>query len=210
METAAAIPETFFTVWTNVFERGRLKPGETLLVHGGERGLGTTASMLAKARGATVVATAGSPEKCQACRALGADLAIDYRAQDFVEAMKAVNLAADVILDMVGGDYVARNFKAAAMHGRIVNIAFQKGSKVEIDLMPIMLKRLTLTGSTLRPRSVPEKAEIAMALERIVWPLFAVGRCKPIIFRTFPLVEAAQAHALMESGEHIGKIVLRA
>ena len=209
MEEAAGIPETFFTVWTNVFERGRLQPGETLLVHGGSSGIGTTAIMLAKALGSTVVATAGSEEKCRACRELGADLAIDYRAQDFVEVMKAEKLAADVILDMVGGDYVARNFRAAAMHGRIVNIAFQKGSKIEIDLMPIMLKRLTLTGSTLRPRSVAEKAEIAVALERIVWPLFAAGRCKPIVFRTFPLVEAAQAHALMESGEHIGKIVLR-
>jgi len=210
MEEAAAIPETFFTVWTNVFERGRLKPGETLLVHGGSSGIGTTAIMLAKALGSTVVATAGSPEKCKACRELGADLAIDYRAQDFVEVMKAEKLAADVILDMVGGDYVARNFKAAAMHGRIVNIAFQKGSKIEIDLLPIMLKRLTLTGSTLRPRSVAEKAEIARALEDTVWPLFAAGRCKPVVFRTFPLTEAVQAHTLMESGEHIGKIVLRA
>jgi len=210
MEEAAGIPETFFTVWTNVFDRGRLRPGETLLVHGGSSGIGTTAIMLAKALGSTVIATAGSDEKCRACRELGADLAINYRAQDFVEVMKAEKLAADVILDMVGGDYVARNFKAAAMHGRIVNIAFQKGSKIEIDLMPIMLKRLTLTGSTLRPRSVAEKTEIAVALERTVWPLFAAGRCKPIVFRTFPLAEAARAHVLMESGEHIGKIVLRA
>ncbi len=210
MEEAAGIPETFFTVWTNVFERGRLKPGETLLVHGGSSGIGTTAIMLAKALGSTVIATAGSEEKCKACRELGADLAINYRTQDFVEVMKAERMAADVILDMVGGDYVARNFKAAAMHGRIVNIAFQKGSKIEIDLMPIMLKRLTLTGSTLRPRSVAEKAEIAQALEKNVWPLFAAGQCKPIICKVFPLAEAARAHALMESGEHIGKIVLRA
>lgn len=210
MEEAAGIPETFFTVWTNVFERGRLQPGETLLVHGGSSGIGTTAIMLAKALGSTVIATAGSEEKCKACRALGADLAINYRAQDFVEVMKGEKLAADVILDMVGGDYVARNFKAAAMHARIVNIAFQKGSKIEIDLLPIMLKRLTLTGSTLRPRSVAEKAEIARALEINVWPLFAAGQCKPVIYRTFPLAEAAGAHALMESGEHVGKIVLRA
>jgi NADPH2:quinone reductase len=210
MEEAAGIPETFFTVWTNVFERGRLQPGETLLVHGGSSGIGTTAIMLAKALGSTVIATAGSEEKCKACRALGADLAINYRARDFVEVMKEEKLAADVILDMVGGDYVARNFKAAAMHARIVNIAFQKGSKIEIDLLPIMLKRLTLTGSTLRPRSVAEKAEIARALEETVWPLFAAGQCKPVIYRTFPLAEVAGAHALMESGEHVGKIVLRA
>ncbi len=209
MEEAAGIPETFFTVWTNVFERGRLQPGETLLVHGGSSGIGTTAIMLAKALGSAVVATAGSEEKCKACRRLGADLAINYRTQDFVEVMKAAELAADVILDMVGGDYVARNFKAAAMHARIVNIAFQKGSKIEIDLLPIMLKRLTLTGSTLRPRSVAEKAEIARALEVNVWPLCAAGQCRPIIYRTFPLAEAAKAHALMESGEHIGKIILR-
>jgi NADPH2:quinone reductase len=166
--------------------------------------------MLAKALGSTVVATAGSDDKCRACRELGADLAINYRTQDFVEVMKAEKLAADVVLDMVGGDYVARNFKAAAMHGRIVNIAFQKGSKVEIDLLPVMLKRLTLTGSTLRPRSVAEKAEIARALEKNVWPLFAAGQCKPIVHKVFPLAEAARAHALMESSEHIGKIVLRA
>jgi putative PIG3 family NAD(P)H quinone oxidoreductase len=209
MEEAAGIPETFFTVWTNVFGRGGLQPGETLLVHGGSSGIGTTAIMLAKALGSAVVATAGSEAKCKACRELGADVAINYRAEDFVEVMKAEKLAADVILDMVGGDYVARNFKVAAMHARIVNIAFQKGSKIEIDLLPIMLKRLTLTGSTLRPRSVAEKAEIARALEVNVWPLCATGQCRPIIYRTFPLAEAAKAHALMESGEHIGKIVLR-
>jgi NADPH:quinone reductase len=205
---AAAIPETFFTVWTNVFDRGRLRPGETLLVHGGSSGIGTTAIMLAKALGSVVVATAGSEDKCRACRELGADLAINYRSSDFVAAMKEAGLEANVILDMVGGDYVARNFKAAAMNGRIVNIAFQKGSTIEIDLMPIMLKRLTLTGSTLRPRSVAEKAEIARALEDTVWPLFAAGQCRPVIFRSFPLSEAAAAHALMESGGHVGKIVL--
>lgn len=209
MEEAAAIPETFFTVWTNVFDRGGLQEGETILIHGGSSGIGTTAIMLAKAFGARVVVTAGSEEKCAACVKLGADTAINYRAHDFVEVMKAKDIAADVILDMVGGDYVARNFKVAAMNARIVVIAFQQGSKIEIDLLPIMMKRLYLTGSTLRPRSVLEKADIARALEAKVWPQFAAGRCRPIIYRTFPLAEAAAAHALMESSEHIGKIVLR-
>jgi NADPH2:quinone reductase len=210
MIEAAAIPETYFTVWTNVFDRGGLKPGETFLVHGGSSGIGTTAIPLAKAFGARVIATAGSEEKCAACRALGADLAINYRREDFVEAVKALTHGggANVILDMVGGDYVGRNIKAAALHGRIVQIAFQKGSKVEVDLMPLMLKRLTLTGSTLRPRTVAEKAEIAKALEANVWPLLAEGKCKPVIYKTFPLAEAAQAHALMESSTHVGKIVL--
>ena len=208
MIEAAAIPETFFTVWTNVFQRGALKPGETLLVHGGSSGIGTTAIMLARALGSRVIVTAGSDKKCQACRGLGADLAINYRNQDFVAVMAEAGIQADVILDMVGADYVARNFKVAALHGRIVNIAFQKGSKVEIDLLPLMLKRLTLTGSTLRPRSVAEKAEIARELEETVWPLFASEQVKPLIYRTFKLAQAAQAHALMESGEHIGKIVL--
>jgi NADPH:quinone reductase len=205
---AAAIPETFFTVWTNVFDRGRLQAGETLLVHGGSSGIGTTAIMLAKAFGAIVVVTAGTDAKCQACRDLGADHAINYRTQDFVAAMAEKDIKADVILDMVGGDYVGRNLKVAAMHGRIVQIAFQKGSKVEADLMPIMLKRLTLTGSTLRPRSVAEKAEITEALEKNVWPLFANEQIKPIIHKTFALADAAAAHALMESSQHIGKIVL--
>ena len=205
---AAAIPETFFTVWTNVFDRGRLKEGETLLVHGGSSGIGTTAIMLGKAFGAVVAVTAGSEDKCQACRELGADLAINYRDQDFVAVLAEKGLKPDVILDMVGGDYVAKNLKAVAMHGRIVMIAFQKGSKIEVDWMPVMMKRLTFTGSTLRARSVAEKAEIARALERNVWPLFGAEQLKPIIFRTFPLREAAAAHALMESSEHIGKIVL--
>src|SRR4051794_33353402 len=193
MIEAGAVPETFFTVWTNVFDRGRLKPGETLLVHGGSSGIGTTAIMLATALGSDVIATAGSPEKCRACERLGATRAVDYRTEDFVPAVKGATggRGADVILDMVGGDYVGRNFDAAAMHGRIVNIAFLQGSKVEIDLLPIMLKRLTLTGSTLRPRSVAEKAEIARALEATVWPLFEAGRIKPQIFRTFPLAQAA-------------------
>ena len=205
---AAAIPETFFTVWTNVFDRGGLKHGETLLVHGGASGIGTTAIMVGKAMGAIVVVTAGSEEKCKACVDLGADVAINYKTRDFVQVCVEKNIKPDVILDMVGGDYIARNLKAAAMHGRIVQIAFQKGSKVDIDLLPIMLKRLTLTGATLRPRSVAEKAGIARALEKNVWPLFGAEQLKPIIFRTFPLAEAAAAHALMESGEHIGKIVL--
>ena len=210
MIEAAAIPETFFTVWTNVFDRGGLKPGETLLVHGGSSGIGTTAIMLAKALGSQVIVTAGSGDKCAACIGLGADRAINYRNEDFVEAVKQETggKGADVILDMVGGAYVTRNLAAAAMHGRIVQIAFQQGSKVEVDLLPIMLKRLILTGSTLRPRSVAEKAVIAHALEERVWPLIAAGKCKPVIFRTFPLAEAGKAHQLMESSEHIGKIVL--
>jgi len=207
---AAAIPETFFTVWTNVFDRGGLKEGETLLIHGGSSGIGTTAIMLAKALGARVIVTAGSEDKCRACRDLGADLAINYRTEDFVAVLAAQKIQADVILDMVGADYVARNVRVAALHGRIVNIAFQKGSKVEIDLMPVMLKRLILTGSTLRPRTVAEKAEIARALEETVWPLIAAEQVRPVIFRTFPMAEAAAAHALMESSEHIGKIVLEA
>lgn len=205
---AAAIPETFFTVWTNVFDRGRLKEGETLLVHGGSSGIGTTAIMLGKAMGAIVVVTAGSDEKCRACLDLGADHAINYRTQDFVAECAERKIKPDVILDMVGGDYVARNLKVINMHGRIVMIAFQKGSKIEADWMPIMLKRLTFTGSTLRPRSVAEKAEIAKALEKNVWPLFGAEQLKPIIYRTFPLEQAAAAHALMETSEHIGKIVL--
>ncbi len=207
---AAAIPETYFTVWSNVFDRGALKAGETLLVHGGTSGIGTTAIQLGKAFGATVLATAGSPEKCAACVSLGADAAIDYRDQDFVAAVKEATggKGADVILDMVGGDYIARNYQAAAQDGRIVQIAFQKGSKVEIDFMRLMLKRLTHTGATLRSRPLNEKAAIAQALRQHVWPLIAAGRCLPVIHATFPLEEAAAAHALMETGRHIGKIVL--
>ena len=208
MIEAAAVPETYFTVWTNVFDRGRLQPGETILIHGGSSGIGTTAIQLAKAFGSKVVVTAGSDEKCAECLALGADVAINYKTQDFVEELKARAIAPDVILDMVGGDYVARNLRCIAMHGRIVNIAFQKGSKVEVDLLPIMLKRLTLTGSTLRPRTVAEKAEIARSLEARVWPLFAADRCKPAIFKTFTLADAAGAHRLMETSQHVGKIVL--
>lgn len=207
---AAALPETYFTVWTNVFERGALQAGETLLVHGGSSGIGTTAILLGKAFGARVVVTAGSEDKCQACRDLGADLAINYRTHDFASVLADQGIRPDVILDMVGGDYVNRNLKVAAMHGRIVMIAFQKGSRFEADWMPLMLKRLTFTGSTLRARSVAEKAGIARALESQVWPLLAAGRGKPVIFRTFPMVEAAAAHALMESSAHVGKIVLTA
>lgn len=205
---AAALPETYFTVWTNVFQRGGLKAGETLLVHGGSSGIGTTAIMLAKAFGSHVIVTAGSDEKCANCLKLGADVAINYRTSDFVTEMEKHKLKADVILDMVGGDYVARNLKVAALNGRIVQIAFQQGSKIEADFLPIMLKRLTFTGSTLRPRSVAEKAIIARELEQKVWPLLAQGDCKPQIFRTFALADAAAAHALMESSIHTGKIVL--
>ncbi len=210
MVEAGGIPETFFTVWTNVFERAGLKPGETLLVHGGSSGIGTTAIMLAHQLGSRVFATAGSPDKCRACEALGAQRGINYRDEDFVAIVKAETQGkgADVILDMVGGDYVGRNLAVAAMHGRIVNIAFLKGSKVEVDLLPMMLKRLTLTGSTLRPRSVAEKAEIARALEARVWPLLAERKVRPQIYKTFPLSEAAAAHQLMESSAHVGKIVL--
>ncbi len=205
---AAGLPETYFTVWTNVFDRGALQAGETFLVHGGTSGIGSTAIMLAKAFGATVVATAGSGDKCKACLGFGADLAINYRNEDYVAVMKERGLAANLILDMVGGDYVERNLKAAAMHGRIVQIAFQQGSRITADLMPIMLKRLTFTGSTLRPRNVAEKAAIARSLENKVWPLLAAGRSKPKIHAKIPLAEAAKAHALMESSTHVGKIIL--
>ncbi len=210
MLEAAAIPETFFTVWTNVFDRGRLRQGETLLVHGGSSGIGTTAIMLAKAFGARVIATAGSQDKCDSCRKLGADAAINYRTEDFVAAVKAATdgHGADVILDMVGGDYVARNYDAAADEGRIVQIAFLKESKVTLDLRRLMMKRLIHTGSTLRPRTVEEKAAIARSLEEKVWPLLRQGRCKPVIHAVFKLAEAPKAHALMESSAHIGKIVL--
>jgi NADPH2:quinone reductase len=210
MIEAGAIPETYFTVWTNVFERGRLQPGETLLVHGGTSGIGTTAIQLAKAFGARVIATAGSARKCEACRALGADVAIDYREQDFVAETSTATSGrgADVILDMVGGDYVTRNYDAAAVEGRIVQIAHQKASEVTLDLRRLMVKRLTHTGSTLRPRSVAEKAAIARALEENVLPLLAQGRVKPVIDSTFLLEEVARAHTRMEAGEHIGKIVL--
>ncbi len=205
---AAALPETYFTVWTNVFARGRLVAGETLLVHGGSSGIGSTAIMLAKAFGAKVITTVGAAAKADFVRGLGADLAIDYKREDFVAVMKDKDLRADVILDMVGGDYVARNLAVAARDGRIVQIAFQQSSTITADFLAIMVKRLIYTGSTLRPRSVAEKAEIARALEEKVWPLLAQGKCKPQIFETFPLAAAADAHRLMEEGSHMGKIVL--
>ena len=207
---AAALPETFFTVWSNVFDRAGLSEGESFLVHGGASGIGTTAIQLAKALGARVFATAGTDEKCAACAKLGADRAINYHAEDFAQVVKdeTGGKGADVILDMVGGDYVARNISAMAPDGRMVSIAFLKGAKVEVNLMPVMLKRLTLTGSTLRARSVEFKAEIAARLKAKVWPLIDEGRIRPVIHATFPLVQAAKAHRLMESGAHIGKIVL--
>ena len=210
MAEAAGVPETFFTVWTNVFERGALKPGESLLVHGGSSGIGTTAIQIASQLGSTVYTTAGSADKCAACEELGAERAINYREEDFVDVLKQATgkKGIDVILDMVGGDYIQRNIKAAARDGRIVNIAYLNGSKAEVDFMMVMLKRLTLTGSTLRIRSPAEKAAIADALRKTVWPLIEAGKVKPQLFKTFPLAQADKAHALMETSTHIGKIVL--
>ncbi len=210
MVEAAAIPETFFTVWVNVFQRGHLQAGETVLIHGGTSGIGTVATMLAKAFGAQVITTVGSEEKRQASLALGADVAVNYRSEDFVERTKhATNgKGADVIVDLIAGDYVAKNYQAAAMDGRIIQIGTQNGVVKELNLMPLLLKRLTHTGSTLRARSVEDKAQIAADLALKVWPLLERGALKPQIFKTFPLEQAAQAHALMESSAHIGKIVL--
>ncbi|WP_395449653.1 NAD(P)H-quinone oxidoreductase [Aminobacter sp. UC22_36] len=207
---AAAVPETFFTVWHNVFERGALKPGETLLVHGGSSGIGTTAIQLASAFGAYVIATAGSEDKCAACLKLGADRAINYKSEDFVQAVKDATdgKGANVILDMVGGDYVGRNYHAAAVDGRIVQIATQGGAVASADFSKLMVKRLTHTGSTLRPRTTEFKGAIAAALEAQVWPLLAVRRVAPVMDMIFPLKEAWRAHERMEEGEHIGKIVL--
>lgn len=207
---AAAIPETYFTVWTNVFDRGALKAGETLLVHGGTSGIGTTAIALAKAFGARVVATAGSDDKARKCELLGADVGVNYRTEDFVKrTLDATGgRGADVILDMIGGGYVERNYAAASVEGRVVQIAFLQGQSVTIDLRPLMQKRLHHTGSTLRPRSPAEKAVIAESLRSKVWPLLEGGRCKPVIDSTFPLADAAKAHQRMESSAHIGKIVL--
>lgn len=210
MIEAAALPETFFTVWTNVFDRGGLKSGETILIHGGSSGIGTTAIQLAKAFGATVFTTAGSPEKCAACRDLGADRAIDYRAEDFVEVIKAETegRGVDLVLDMVGGDYVPRSVDSLAMDGRHVSIAFLRGAKVTLNMQMMMMRRITLTGSTLRPRSVADKGAIATRLREQVWPKIAAGEIRPVIHATFPLADAAGAHALMESSAHIGKIML--
>jgi putative PIG3 family NAD(P)H quinone oxidoreductase len=211
LEAAAALPETFFTVWTNVFERGRLAKGETILVHGGTSGIGTTAIQLAHAFGARVFTTAGSDEKCAFCKKIGADEAINYRTQDFVEEVRRLTDKAgvDLVLDMVGGPYVEKNIRCLALEGRLVQIAFLQQSKVALDLLPMMLRRLTLTGSTLRPRTAAQKGAIAAALKREVWPLLEAGTVRPIIHQSFPLAEAAAAHRLMESSRHIGKIVLQ-
>ena len=210
LEQAAVLPETFFTVWHNVFERSRLQKGETLLVHGGSSGIGTTAILLGKAFDARVIVTAGSAQKCAACRELGADVAINYREGDFVEAtLRATDgRGADVILDMVGGDYLARNAAAAAVEGRIALIATQGGNKSELDLRPLMMKRLTISASTLRAQPIANKGRIAAALRENVWPLFETRGLKPVIHARFPLADAAGAHRLMESDTHIGKIVL--
>ena len=210
LRDAAALPETCFTVWTNLFERARLKAGERLLVHGGSSGIGTTAIQIATALGATVVATAGSAEKCAACERLGAERAIDYRAEDFVAVVKELTggEGVDVVLDMVGGAYVQRNIDALRTEGRLAQIAFLEGAKCRIDLMPLMRKRLTLTGSTLRPQSIASKGRIAAALEATVWPLVEAGRVRPVIDGCFPLEQARRAHARMEGGAHIGKILL--
>jgi len=208
---AAGLPETFFTVWSNVFDRGRLAAGESFLVHGGSSGIGTTAIQLARAFGAHVFATAGSPEKCAVCRDLGAERAIDYRQEDFVAILKEATQGrgVDVILDMVGGPYVEKNLRSLAIEGRVVQIAFLQGSKVTLDLAHLMVRRQTITGSTLRPRPVADKAAIARNLRDKVWPLIEAGKVRPVIDRTFPLAEAAAAHRLMESSAHIGKILLR-
>ena len=207
---AASLPETTFTVWTNVFERAALQPSETLLVHGGSSGIGVAAIQMAANLGSPVAVTAGSAEKCAACRSLGADLAVNYRTDDFVAAVRDFTggKGVDVILDMVGGDYVARNMEALAIEGRLVNIAFLGGSRVDLDLRPIMSKRLAITGSTLRPISAERKAAIATALRERIWPLIEAGRIKPVVHATFPLAQAAEAHRLMESSAHIGKIML--
>jgi putative PIG3 family NAD(P)H quinone oxidoreductase len=207
---AAALPETVFTVWHNVFERAALKPGEWLLVHGGASGIGTTAIQIATALGARVLVTVGSKWKIKACETLGAARAIDYRSEDFVEAVRKTTEGhgADVILDMVGGDYIERNLRAAALDGRIVQIAFLKGSKVEIDLMRLMMRRLTLTGSTLRAQPQEAKARMAKTIEERVWPLIAAGKLKPVIDSTFKLEDAAGAHRRIDDPEHVGKIVL--
>jgi putative PIG3 family NAD(P)H quinone oxidoreductase len=208
---AAALPETFFTVWTNVFDRGRLMSGETALFHGGTSGIGTTAIQLASARGARVFATAGSDEKCRAIEALGAERGINYRTEDFAAVVNELTSGrgADVILDIIGAEYFARNIAALAVGGRLVEIGMMGGkTTASVDLGDVLRRRLTVTGSTLRPRSVAEKGAIAAALRREVWPLLEAGQVKPVIYRTFPLDDAAAAHRLMESSEHIGKIVL--
>jgi len=208
LRAAACLPETFFTVWSNVFRRGGLQAGERFLVHGGSSGIGTTAIQLAAVRGARVFATAGSDDKCAACTGLGAERAINYRTEDFVEVLKAEG-GANLILDMVGGDYLPRNVQALADDGRLVQIAFLQGPKVTLNFAQLMVRRLTITGSTLRPQSVAAKAAIARDLKHEVWPLLAAGRIAPVIDSEFPLADAAGAHARLESSAHIGKIVLK-
>jgi len=210
MVEAASLPETFFTVWSNVYDRGRLKPGETLLVQGGSSGIGVTAIQMARAMGNRVLATAGSDEKCAACVRLGADKGINYRTQDFqAEVLAATGgKGVNVVLDMVGGDYVPKELKCLADEGRLVFIAFLRGPKTELDINEVMRRRLVLTGSTLRPRPVEFKGAVARSLREHVWPLIEAGKIKPVVFKTFPLVEAAEAHRLMESSQHIGKLVL--
>ena len=211
LQEAAGVPETYFTVYDNVFTRGRLSAGETLLVHGGSSGIGSTAIQLAKAFGATVIATAGSAEKCKFCTDLGADHAIDYRTQDFVTEVLAFTnkRGVDVILDMVGGDYIPRNISLLAVDGRLVQIAFLQGPMVkEFNYLPIMIKRLTLTGSTLRPRTLAQKTEVADSLRAKVWPLLDKGTIKPMIHATFPMAETRAAHTMMETSAHLGKIIV--
>jgi len=207
---AAALPETFFTVWTNLFERGSLRKGEHVLIHGGTSGIGTTAIQLARALGATVYATAGSSEKCRACEALGATAAINYRTEDFVSSLRELtrDRGVDVILDIVGGDYLSRNVECLAMNGRLVQIGLMGGSRAQVNLTPVLQRRLTITGSTLRARTIEEKGAVAREVERNVWPLLDAGEVKPVVHATFPLERATDAHRLLESGEVIGKIVL--
>lgn len=210
MLQAAALPETYLTVWTNVFERGGLQQGETVLIHGGSSGIGLTAIQLAKAFGAKVFTTVGNKEKADACREHGADIVIPYREQDFLEVIQeeTQGLGVNLILDMVGGDYMQRNLSALALEGRLVQIAFLQGSSVQLNAMPIMLKRLTFTGSTLRARSLQQKADLVTALQSSVWPLLEQGRCLPVIHAVFSMDQVGEAHALMESSQHIGKIML--
>jgi putative PIG3 family NAD(P)H quinone oxidoreductase len=207
---AAAVPETTFTVWTNVFERGKLAAGETILIHGGASGIGTTAIQLARAFGARVFATAGQGQKCAACVSLGAERAINYREEDFTSVVREATdgRGVDVILDMVGGDYLQRNLDSLAPEGRLVQIAFLKGALSQINLAPLMQRRLTVTGSTLRPRTIAEKGAIAAAVRKHVWPLFEAGTVRPILHGTYPLARAAEAHRIMEADTHIGKLVL--
>lgn len=208
---AAALPETYFTVWANLFQAGRLAKGESVLIHGGSSGIGTTAIQLAREFGARVFATAGNVDKCTACLRLGAEAAIDYNAQDFVEEVKRLTdgRGVDVVLDMVGGDYIARNLRCLALDGRLVQIAFLQGSKArEVDFLPVMTKRLTITGSTMRPRTTEQKGAIAAELAERVWPVLSAGRCGPVIYGTYALEDVAEAHRLMESSAHIGKIML--